>query len=121
MIRGLTGFFFISFLLMMAGCAGSGRDGSADSAAGKTSKSPDSAVIVLMGQMGKSVLEITAKQCAIEYKDSPMGVFVHMIDSLEAGSGYAWVYTVNDVPGQVAADRCLTADSDTIRWHFREH
>jgi hypothetical protein len=121
MIKELTGFFFIGLLLMIAGCAGSGKNGSADSAGEETSESPDSAVIVLMGETGKSVLEITREHCMIEYKDSPMGAFVRIIDSLKADSGYGWVYTVNGIPGQVAADRHITADSDTIRWHYREY
>ncbi|UCD94176.1 MAG: DUF4430 domain-containing protein [Candidatus Zixiibacteriota bacterium] len=122
MIKESTGFvFFLGLLLIVAGCADSGRNESADSRAVRTAEPPDSAVIVLSGETGKSVLEITREHYSIEYKESPMGAFVNMIDSLETGSGYGWFYTVNDTPGQIAADRHITTDSDTVTWHYRKY
>jgi hypothetical protein len=85
------------------------------------SKPVDSVVIVLEGQTGKSVFEITSEKHHVEFLDSPAGAFVYMIDSLETGSRYGWMYSVNDSMGQVASDRYITDDTDVIKWHYRKY
>ncbi|UCD18166.1 MAG: DUF4430 domain-containing protein [Candidatus Zixiibacteriota bacterium] len=78
----------------------------------------DSIVIELVGQTGVSVFEITARSHIMDYDESSAGVFVRAIDSIEAGAGFWWRYSVNDTLGQVACDKYITHDGDRIRWYF---
>jgi hypothetical protein len=103
------------------GC-GSSSDDSAEAGAVSVKKrgSPDSLIIELEGQAGKSVFEITRGAHDIGFIDSDAGVFVYSIDSLEINSDYGWMYSVNNSMGRVASDRYITGDGDTIRWHYRK-
>jgi len=80
----------------------------------------DSMTIVLTGQRDRSVLEITMENHDVGYIESSTGAFVRRIDSVENKGRYGWVYSVNDTPGQTAADKYMTSDSDIIKWHFRK-
>jgi hypothetical protein len=113
--------FFLGLFLVVIGCGGSSHGDGADYVSLKKLEAADSVVITLRGEKGKSVLEITREHYPVGSKDSPMGTFVYMIDSLETGSDCGWIYSVNDVPGQVAADRYITSDSDIIKWHYRKY
>jgi len=72
------------------------------------------------GVDGKSVFEITKEQHEVEYIESAVGMFVQAIDSVEIGTDYGWLYSVNDSMGQVASDKYITDDSDIIKWHYRK-
>jgi len=87
----------------------------------ENSEPVDSLVISLQGVEGKSVFEITKEQHQVESIGSTVGEFVHTIDSIEVGSDYGWMYSVNDSMGQVASDKYITNDSDIIKWHFRKY
>ena len=80
----------------------------------------DSLAITLIGVEGKSVYEITKEQQEVESVESAVGMFVHAIDSIEIGSEYGWMYSVNDSMAQVASDKYITNDSDIIKWHYRK-
>ena len=80
----------------------------------------DSVVIVLAGEDSVSVLELLQREHRVEFKSSVMGKFVTAVDSLAGDRSVFWVYTVNDTSPMVACDRMLTADGDTVRWHFRK-
>ncbi len=80
----------------------------------------DSLIITLVGVEGKSVYEITKEQHEVKSVESAVGAFVHAIDSIEIGSEYGWMYSVNDSMAQVASDKYITNDSDLIKWHYRK-
>jgi TolA-binding protein len=107
-------------MLLVCGCGESAKNEKVDIQSQKVSEPVDSVVIELYGQDGKSVFDITEEQHKIEYLESAVGVFVHAIDSLEIGSEYGWMYSVNDSMGYVASDKYITHDSDIVKWHFRK-
>jgi len=98
----------------------SSAEKTADSTATARAKPADSLVITLIGSDSVSVLDILTNKHEVEVHESAMGSFVKAIDSIENKQGYFWLYTVNNGTGKVAADRCLTRDGDTIRWHYRK-
>lgn len=81
----------------------------------------DSLVITVYGEEGKSILELTKENHAVDYMETSMGAFVKGIDSVRSGDGYNWFISVNDSMIKVASDKYITRDGDTIRWHFREN
>ncbi len=103
---------------VILGCAG--KSDPADNSGADTTASPDSVIISIKGETGKSVFEITRANHKVDFLDSPAGVFVKAIDSLESGYYYGWIYSVNDTVGQVASDRFITKDGDIIKWYFRK-
>jgi len=107
-------------ILSVCSCGKSDKDEKVDIKSREISEPVDSVVIDLFGQEGKSVFEITEKKHKVEYLESAAGKFVHAIDSLEIGSKYGWMYSVNDSMGQVASDKYITHDSDIVKWHFRK-
>jgi len=81
----------------------------------------DSLLITVYGEEGKSILELTKENHAVDYMETSMGAFVKGIDSVRSGDGYNWFISVNDSMIKVASDKYITRDGDTIRWHFREN
>lgn len=107
-------------VLILLGWGGCGNDNKADST-DKTNGAPvDSLVIVLQGETGQSVFEITQREHAVDFISSIDGNFVQAIDSIEINSKYGWLYSVNDSMGQVASDKYITNNGDTIKWHYRK-
>jgi hypothetical protein len=104
------------YIITLCGCNG---DGTNDMNRGASDS--DSLVIVVKGQTGKSVLEILQEKHYLDFTAGPMGVFIRSIDSVEAKSGYIWVYTINDTMALIAADKYITVDSDIIKWHYRKY
>ncbi len=82
--------------------------------------SPDSLVIELTGQNGKSVLDLLIENHYVDYNESSMGVFIKAIDSVANGSQAFWLYSVNDIMAQTSSDKYITNDSDLIKWHYRK-
>jgi len=110
----------VGILLLWAGCTSSNKNENQGGSLPGDPKPVDSIVIALQGQTGKSVLEITLQEHKVNYIESEIGVFVDAIDSLEVGSKYGWMYSVNNMMGQVASDKYITNDSDVVRWHYRK-
>lgn len=89
---------------------------------------------VVIVQPGENLLlkdenvEIFAKTTAFEvlesiaqvgYREYPgLGKFVISIDNVEQTEDKWWLYQVNGVYPNVAADRCVVADGDNILWEF---
>ncbi len=107
-------------LLLLAGCGESGKEAETANAKADKSGPIDSLVLTMNGVDGKSVFEITKEQHEVEYIESAVGMFVQAIDSVEIGTDYGWLYSVNDSMGQVASDKYITDDSDIIKWHYRK-
>lgn len=80
----------------------------------------DSLVIELEGVDSVSVFDLLKEKHLVEYHPSLQGVFVTAIDSVSGGDGYFWIYAVNDTPAQVACDKYITKNGDTIKWLFRK-
>ncbi len=116
LISGRLLILFAFCIIALYGCNG---DSANEKYSGATES--DSLVIVLKGQTDKSVLEILQENHYLDFTAGPMGVFVRGIDSIEAKSGYIWVYTVKDSTAAMAADKYITVDSDVIKWHFRKY
>lgn len=110
----------LGFALAVIACSDSGDSARRDNAGAEVAEPHDSVVIVLQGQDGKSVFEITAEHHAVDYINSTEGVFVSAINSLEVGSKFGWMYSVNDSMGRVSSSRYITSDSDIIKWHYRK-
>jgi hypothetical protein len=83
-------------------------------------ETPDSVTINLTGEDSVSVFALLRRDHKVDYKSTAMGVFVTGIDSLKTGSGYFWVYTVNDTTPPVACNRVLTRNGDSVQWHYRK-
>lgn len=79
----------------------------------------DSLAIEMVGEDGMTAFDILNEQHEVGYQSSAMGVFVKMIDSVEIGDGYYWLYSVNDSMAQEAADKLVTKSGDKIVWYFR--
>lgn len=115
----------ISILLLLAGATSCierrdsshiGDNATADSV---TLSRPDSLLIELTGIDSVSVFELLMQEHDVVFHGSVMGVFVKTIDSIENSDKYIWLFTVNDSLVSVSCDKYLTADGDTIRWHYR--
>lgn len=102
-------------LFLIIACGESGQKETGD-----TGQSSDSLTVTVMGETGKSILEVTIAHHAVEMVESSMGIFVKGIDSIQGGGGYAWFISVNDKMIHVAADKYITEDNDIIKWHFRK-
>jgi len=110
----------ICLFSILTGCSNDCKEGQSGSADIVETQTTDSLVIVLKGQEGKSVFEISELEHKIDFISSIAGKFVEAIDSIEINSTYGWMYSVNDTMGQVASDKYITKDGDIIRWHFRK-
>ena len=103
------------FLFFAVGCGDGGKDD-----INNTTNQPDSMVIEIKGETGKSILELTCENYKVDYINSSMGVFVKAIDSTAATGKYAWLCSVNDSFVPVAVDAYITNDTDIIEWHYRK-
>ena len=57
----------------------------------------------------------------VESQDSDYGIYVSSVNGLAAGDNgeySGWLYAVNGEDGMVAADECLLADGDEVRWYY---
>ena len=74
---------------------------------------------VLMAAKSEGMYEVTLSQ-------TNNGIIVESInnwgscDGCQSEQGYAWKYTVNDVPSDTAANRKVINDGDTIHWIYSE-
>ncbi len=115
--QGIKSFAVIGLLSLLVNC-GCGERRFHDK---KGQSAPtDSLVITLDGETGKTVFDITQKNHKVAYIETASGLFIKGIDSIESNYQYGWLYSVNDSIAQVAADKYLTGDGDTIKWHFRK-
>lgn len=120
MFRNRYNIFILVVLLIPVIICCTGKSSTREKSGADRADSPDSLIITLAGQTGQSVFEITRAVHKVDFLDSPAGVFVKAIDSLESGYYYGWIYSVNDTVGRIASDRFITKDGDLIKWHFRK-
>jgi len=111
----LSGILILTVLL--SACGKSEKSGAQTSG---NDKPVDSLVIVIKGQEGRSVLDLTLDSHKVDYISSVNGSFVNAIDSIEVTTRFGWMYSVNDSMGQVASDKYITHDGDVIKWHYRK-
>ena len=116
----LVCFAFICLSCALNGCSNDAKEDGSDSADAVDAQPTDSLVIVLEGQEGKSVFEITELDHDIKFISSIAGNFIEAIDSIEISSSYGWMYSVNGTMGQVASDKYITRDGDIIKWYYRQ-
>jgi hypothetical protein len=109
----------ISFVCLMFSDCGNDR-GSYTEKNKLSGSSRDSLILVIKGRSGESVFEITRRLFYVDYVKSTSGIYIKAIDSVTSGGKYAWIYSVNDSVGQMAANEYITHDSDIIKWHYRK-
>jgi len=69
-----------------------------------------------------TVFDVLENNIDIEYNNNySYGVFLESIDGIKNGDdGKYWQYYVNDVLGDLAADKKILKDGDTLEWRFEE-
>ncbi|MCK5084088.1 MAG: DUF4430 domain-containing protein [Candidatus Pacebacteria bacterium] len=69
-----------------------------------------------------TVFDILKNSVDIKYNnDYSFGVFIENIDGIENGvDGKYWQYYMNDVLGDVAADKKVLEEGDVVEWRFEE-
>src|SRR3989344_9408957 len=67
-----------------------------------------------------SILKETLEKENIYYEvqQYDFGVFVKKIGSLESGAKKSWIYYVNDVSGDKAADSFAVNENDSVLWKY---
>lgn len=67
-----------------------------------------------------SILKETLEKENIYYEvqQYDFGVFVKKIGDLESGAKKSWIYYVNDVSGDKAADSFAVKENDTVLWKY---
>lgn len=85
-----------------------------------TAGQPDSLIIELTGADSATVFDLLRAHHEVDYRSSAMGVMVTAIDSVSNGSGYFWMYSVNDSMATVACDKYTTSAGDVVRWYYRK-
>jgi len=60
-----------------------------------------------------------SKDLKLETKIYDFGVFVQAIDGKESGSDKAWIYFVNGMSAQLAADRYQLQAGDNVEWKYK--
>lgn len=79
----------------------------------------DSLILEMVGVDSLSVLDVLSQQHKARHISSLKGAYVLGIDDIGNGDGYFWMYSVNDVMGEVACDKYITKTGDRVRWHYR--
>lgn len=69
-----------------------------------------------------SILKETLEKENIYYEvqQYDFGVFVKKIGDLESGAKKSWIYYVNDVSGDKAADQYILKNNDKVTWKYEE-
>ncbi len=68
---------------------------------------------------GTTVFEVLDRIAQVGYREYPgLGKFVISIDNIEQTEDKWWLYQVNGVHPNIAADRYVVADGDNILWEF---
>jgi hypothetical protein len=122
MLRTISAFYLTVLLvcsLSFVACSADKQDSEGQSQVAPDNSPTDSLTITLTGADSVSVFDLLQQSHTVDYQSSAMGVFVKAIDSIYSGDNYFWVYSVNDTMAKTAADKYMTADGDTIIWHFR--
>jgi hypothetical protein len=72
------------------------------------------------GQTAFSILkDVTDKEgIGLEVQEYDFGVFVKSLNGMESSAEMAWIYFVNGVSGQIAADKMELANGDVVEWKF---
>ena len=74
---------------------------------------------ILMAAKNEGMYKVTVSQ-------TNNGIIVESIDNwgscegCQSEQGFTWKYTVNDIPGDTAANRKVINDGDTIHWIYSE-
>src|SRR6266540_646303 len=73
-------------------------------------------VLSYKGQDGKTVLELLKASHKVDVKDSQYGAVVSSIDDTPQTDTTIWVYYIDGIPAQEAADKAMTKNGQTIEW-----
>lgn len=69
-----------------------------------------------------TVFDVLENNIDIEYNNNySYGVFIESIDGIKNGDdGKYWQYYIDDALGNLAADKKILKDGDTVEWRFEE-
>jgi len=76
-------------------------------------------VVELTGVDGKSVLDLLNDKVKVEFTPSASGALVNSINGIKNSDKEFWLYSVNGVDAEVAADKFITKDGDKIKWEYK--
>ena len=79
----------------------------------------DSLILEMVGVDSMTVLDILCLHHDERHMTSLKGAYVTRIDDIPNEGGYFWMYSINNVMGEVACDLYTTKKGDRIRWHYR--
>lgn len=60
----------------------------------------------------------TQEQISVKTKQYDFGVFVEAIAGIESTKDKAWIYYVNGKSGEVASDKYILKQYDTVEWKY---
>jgi len=76
--------------------------------------------ITYKGVDGKTTLDLLKKDHRVEYSDSSLGVFINSIDGVANSTESYWMYYVDGELGQLAPDKFMTKNNQTIEWKYEK-
>ena len=112
----LIGILLIGAIALFSCSGGKGRADDKTETAQNVTKGDK--VVKLDTRSGKTVFELLQAQNAIEFEQTPQGVFITSINGLKNGGGKAWRYYINDQPANVACDKAVLFAGDIVEWRF---
>lgn len=76
-------------------------------------------VIMYDGIDGKTAYDLLKEKYKVEADQQSFGVMVKSINGLVATDKEFWLYSVNDKPADVAADKYVTKTGDKVKWEYK--
>ncbi len=76
----------------------------------------------VMAQTAYDALQKVAsgKNYTVEFKEYKFGLMVESIGQKKNSNEFAWMYSVNGKPGQIAADRYVVYPGDKVEWKYEK-
>jgi hypothetical protein len=74
---------------------------------------------IVAGSVFEALTEAAAKnKIDVVTKKYDFGIFVSRIAGLNSGSDLSWIYFINGKSGDVAADKAMLKNGDTVEWKY---
>jgi hypothetical protein len=74
--------------------------------------------VIYQGEDNKTALELLQKSHQVEVTESSIGTFVKSIDGISQTENAYWLYYIDGQPGEVAADKAVTKNGQTVEWRY---
>jgi len=76
-------------------------------------------VIEYDGVEGKTAFDLLKEKNQVEADQQSFGVMIKSINGLAATDKEFWLYSINDKPADIAADKYTTKPGDKIKWEYK--